>query len=222
MRTKQTTLEILLFLLVSCVILAGVWYAYLNHSQDENSICPDELKRCPDGSFVELGGPLCSYPKCPSMSKPLASGDRSQTAVQPAATLSPAPAQVANSFYAWYQGLKPAQKQKTSFEARPDISDSLKAQMGRLAGGADPLLCGLDKIVGVNTASVFANASRAQVLMSFIGVSETKEAMVELVNNGGSWQINEIFCQLPSAGLPDQSPAQPSEDANASAQPAIQ
>ena len=220
MRTKQTILEILLFLLISCVILASVWYAYLNHSQDENSICPDQLKRCPDGSFVELGGPLCNYPKCPSMLKPPASEGQGAL-VQPAATLSSAPAEVANSFYTWYQGLKPAQKQKSSFEARPDISDSLKAQMGHLAGGADPLLCGLDKIVGVNTASVFANASRAQVLMSFIGVSQTKEALVELVNGNGSWQINEIFCQSSAATSLDQLPAL-SEDTNAPAPADIQ
>lgn len=201
METKQTSLAILIFLLVSSVILSCVWYIYFNYYQQDDALCGDQLKRCPDGSFVSLGGPLCGYPMCPKV-KPAAKNQAFESG-QPARIEPTGANEAVNSFYSWYQGLSSTQKRKQLFETRTDLTDNFKTRLGQTDGGFDSAACLTGKLGGFEVGPIFASGQRSLVSILLNETSASRPAMVELIENGGLWQINEIFCQSPSAGLPE-------------------
>ena len=206
-------------MLVSCGILSGVWYVYFTSSQADNPICSDELKRCPDGSFIKLGGPTCSYPKCPAKPATPAAQVQSPAPDQSAAQIQSAPPdEVTRLFYAWYQGLKPEQlksdqKRKQQFDSRQDLTANFKTQLDTAADNTDPLLCGTGKLNGFGIGSGFAGGNRDLVTVSLAGTLSSQNAEVELIDNNGPWQIDEVFCQngpavtratgSPSVAVPD-------------------
>jgi len=202
MKTKETTLEILFFLLVSCIILSGVWYVYFTSSQADNPICSDELKRCPDGTIIKLGGPMCSYPMCPAKTESPAVKNQNPTPNQFLSQTQPmSPQEVARSFYSWYQGLTPEQKRKQPFAQRRDLTDNFKARLDQAAGNSDPLLlCGAGKLDNSGIGSLSTGDNRVLVSISLLGTLSSQKAEVELVDSDGTWQIDEVFCQAASTG----------------------
>jgi hypothetical protein len=216
MRKKETTLAILIFLLVSCVILSGVWWVYFSYN--DNAFCPGQLKRCSDGSFVEMGGPLCGYPMC-LQAKPAVSEIQNQNLGQLPVSIEGAdPKSVVLSFYSWYLGSKPGAKRMQSLEVRPDLTDNFKSQLSQAGGGIDALLaCGAQRSDNFSLGTVFANGKLEMVLASFAGETETRNLLVEVINNNGTRQINNIICEAipaaaPATNLPDQSQSQPANE----------
>lgn len=219
MRKKETTLAILIFLLVSCVILSGVWWGYFGYN--DNAFCPDQLKRCSDGSFVEMGGPLCGYPMCPQ-AKLAASEIQNQNLGQsPVSSEGVDPKSVASSFYSWYLGSKPGAKRTQALEARLDLTDNFKLQLSQASGGIDALLtCGAQRSDNFSPGTVFSNGKLEMVLALFAGKTETRDLLVEVINNNGTRQINDIICEAvpadaPAASAPDQLQVLPANDAPA-------
>lgn len=60
-------LTLLVFIAAALLILGVVGLGYLSMTQNDIFACPEETKRCPDGSFVGRTDSFCNFPKCPSV-----------------------------------------------------------------------------------------------------------------------------------------------------------
>lgn len=57
--------KILISGVVLLVLISGGFFFYQKESVEPPVSCTEELKVCPDGSFVARQGPLCEFAECP-------------------------------------------------------------------------------------------------------------------------------------------------------------
>lgn len=82
METSQKGLALLIFIGVASILLFLVGYTYLTFTEEDMFACPEETKRCADGTFVMRTGPFCNFPKC-APGKPTPSQKQSAIDVAP-------------------------------------------------------------------------------------------------------------------------------------------